>query len=77
MLTIVSRAWNQWRACSRRRAHRPVLDLPRSMRARRKRISQIDLAALTIKAWNAWISDAKQQPMRTTDTDRLQLASCG
>ncbi len=41
------------------------------MRARRERISQVDLAALTIKAWNSWIARGSLlQPMKTTDSDR-------
>ncbi len=40
------------------------------MRARRERISQVDLAALTIKSWNAWIAGTSLQSMKTTDSDR-------
>ncbi|MBE7181667.1 MAG: hypothetical protein INR71_10760 [Terriglobus roseus] len=40
------------------------------MRAKRERIGQVDLAALTIKAWNAWITGGGLAPMRLTDADR-------
>ena len=40
------------------------------MRTRRERTSQIDLAALTIRAWNAWITGGTLQPMRLIDSDR-------
>ncbi len=48
------------------RLHQKLSD----MRARRERMSQIDLAALTIRAWNAWTAGGTLQPMRMTDTER-------
>ena len=48
------------------RLHQKLAD----MRVQRERISQVDLAALTIRAWNAWITGGTLQPMKTTDSDR-------
>ncbi len=48
------------------RLHRKLGD----MRVGHERIAKVDLAALTIKAWNAWIAGTSLQPMKTTDSDR-------
>ena len=43
---------------------------PGNMQARREHMNQIDLAALTIRAWNAWIIGGTLLPMRMIDNDR-------